>query len=172
MKKAEAFCRRVDAVNHWAGKIVAWAVVPMMVFIIIEVTLRYIFNNPTIWVWDVNVQLLALIAIMGSGYTLLHGGHVSMDVLAVRLSARRRAILDLIISLLFFFCIGVLVWKVGVSAWNSVQAREVYNTIFGPPLYPLRVVIVVGVALLLLQGIVKFIRDLSVVIYSRGASNS
>ena len=172
MKKADAFCQRVDSINSWAGKIVAWAVIPIMVFIVIEVVLRYVFNNPTIWVWDVNVQLLALIAIMGSGYTLLQGGHVSMDVLAIRLSPRKRAILDLVTSLLFFFCIGILLWKVGVSAANSIRMKEVYNTIFAPPLYPLRVVIVIGVALLVLQGIVKFIRDLNVVIYSRGASSS
>jgi len=66
----------------------------------------------------------------------------------------------------------VLVWKVGVSAWNSVQVKEVYNTIFEPPLYPLRVVIVIGVFLLLIQGVVKFIRDLSIVVYSRRENRS
>ena len=126
-----------------------------------HVILRYVFNRPTIWAWDVNVQLLGLLGVMGAGYTLLHRGHVGVDVLAEHLSPRARMILELIMSLFFFLAVGVLVWVVGRGAWTSLQVKEVYTSFWSPPLYPFKVVVVIGVLFLLLQGIVKFIRDLS-----------
>lgn len=164
MEKAESFCCLVDSVNRWVGRTVAWAVVPMMIFVVIDVTLRYGFSRPTIWAWDINVQLLGLIGIMGAGYTLLYGGHIGVDVMAAHLSPRKRAILDLITALLFFFGFGIMLWQVWLSAANSIQVKEVYLSVFKPTLVPLRIVIVIGVALLVLQGISKFIRDLTVAI--------
>lgn len=169
MKRAEAFCQCIDAINKWTGKIVAWTVVPMTTLVVIDVTLRYIFNRPTIWVWDINVQLLAVIGAMGMGYTLLQGGHIGVDIIVTGMSRRKRAFLDLFTSLLFFCGIGVMMWKLSLAAGNSIRIRETINSVFAPPLYPLKVVIAIGIALLLLQGIARFIRDFNIAVTSKGA---
>ena len=88
----------------------------------------------------------------------------------MRLSLRRRAVLDLITSLFFFLAIGVMLWKESLVAWTSVQKQEALLSVFSPPIYPLKVFIALGVLLLLLQGLAKFIRDLNTAIYSRGTS--
>jgi TRAP-type mannitol/chloroaromatic compound transport system permease small subunit len=67
---------------------------------------------------------------------------------------------DLSTFLLFFFAIGILLWQSASAALVSVQTGERYSSYFAPPIYPLKIIIVLGVFLLLLQGIVKFIRDL------------
>ena len=162
MTPREHFLRTVDRVNDRVGKAVAWLIVIIMVIVTVEVVLRYVFNRPTIWAWDINIQLAAAMALFGAGYTLLQNAHVKVDVLILRLSSRNRAILDLVTSSLFFICIGALVWKGGEQGIRSINNLELMNTLLHPPIYPLKMAVPVAAFLLLLQGVAKFMRDLSI----------
>jgi TRAP-type mannitol/chloroaromatic compound transport system permease small subunit len=83
-----------------------------------------------------------------------------------RLSLRTRTIIDLILFPVFIGCIGALLWKTGVAAWDAWIWKERYSfSALLPPIYPYKTVIVLGVLLVLLQGTVKFIRDLIFVIH-------
>ena len=162
MTPSKYFLRVVDGINDWVGKAVAWLVIIIMIIVTMEVVLRYAFNRPTIWAWDVNIQLAAAVAIFGAGYTLLHDGHVKVDVLAARLSPRKRAILDLITSALFFICITALIWKGWEQGLRSISNLETVPGLFNPPVYPLKMAVPVAAFLLFLQGVAKFIRDLAI----------
>lgn len=155
----EKFCRTVDSVNEWTGRISAWLIIPLSLIVGYDVGLRYLFNKPTVWAWDINVQLLGAMAVLGGGYVLLHNGHIGVDVLVTGLSKRRRAIVELATSVFFFLGSGMLVYTSVVAALYSVRTREVDASYFAPPMYPLKVVLAVGFFLLFLQGVVKFIRD-------------
>lgn len=72
-----------------------------------------------------------------------------------------KAILDLITSIFFVLFCGVLIWKGWLMAWDSLMMLERTQSAFAPPLYPIKFVIPIGAGLLMLQGLVKFIRDLS-----------
>ena len=154
------FCRIIDTLNEWAGIIASWLIIPLLLIVTYDVIMRYFFNRPTVWAWDINVQLLAVSVALGGGYTYLYSGHIGVDVFVEGLARRKKAIVDLITSIFFFLGIGVLVWESGRSAWSSVLTREVDYTFFAPPVYPLKVMIAVGFFLLFLQGITKFIRDI------------
>ncbi len=167
MTKAEVFCHAIDAINKHVGMVICYLTLPLLAFVVTEVVLRYVFNRPTIWVWDVNVQLLAVLAIMGSGHALFAKTHVTVDVIVSRLSPRKRAIVDLITAFLFFFCIGTLVWQGTISGWRSVVGRESYTSVWAPPIYPLKMLVPVGAFLLLLQGIANFIRNLKIVTHAK-----
>src|SRR4030042_1971010 len=105
-------------------------------------------------------QLSGARVVLGGGYALLQDAHIGVDALVIHLSARGRAIVDLITSAFFFFGIGVLLWKAALDAWFSLEIREVYSSVFSPPIYPFTILMVIGILLLLLQGVAKFIRDL------------
>jgi len=154
------FCRTIDTLNEWIAKGTMWLFVPLAGIVTIDVILRYGLNRPLIWSWDINCQLLGVLVILSGGWTLLKEGHVRVDVFWARLSPRKRTMVDLITFLLFFFAIGILLWQSASAALVSVQTGERYSSYFAPPIYPLKIIIVVGVFLLLLQGVVKFIRDL------------
>jgi len=160
----KSFCRLIDSLNEWVGKISGWLIIPLILLVVFDVTLRYVFNRPTVWAWDINIQLLGALVVLGGGYALLHGAHIGVDALVMRFSPRGRAIVDLFTSGFFFFGIGVLLWKAFGDALFSVQIKELYTSVFAPPIYPFKILMVVGILLLLLQGVVKFIRDLSKVI--------
>ena len=135
---------------------------PLVGIVMMEVVLRHFFNSPTIWAWDVNVQLAAAIAILGGGYGLLYGRHVVVDVMVGHLSPRARARIDLVTSALFFFVMAILLWVAVSWAERSLSSRELYTSLLEPPIYPLRIVVAIGVFLMLMQGVAKFIRDLAI----------
>jgi TRAP-type mannitol/chloroaromatic compound transport system permease small subunit len=162
----EAFCRFIDVVNDWTGKIVCWLIIPITLIVTAEVILRYLFNKPTIWAWDISVQLFAAFVILGGSYALRHSSHIGVDIIILRFSLRIQAMISLVTSILFFLSIGVLLWESAEAAWKSLLARETMSTYFRPPIYPLRIVVAFGVLLLLLQGVSKFILDLNKVVRS------
>ena len=57
--------RYIDNVSEWAGKLVAWLILPLVLFTVMEVVLRYVFNSPTVWAWDVNIQLMLVFLALG-----------------------------------------------------------------------------------------------------------
>lgn len=157
--KIERSLRYIDLANDWAGKIFSFAFLPLTLIAVFEVVARYVFNRPTIWAWDINLQLSAIIIIFGGGYTLLKGEHVLVDVFLTNLSKRKRAILDSITGLLLLFSIGILTWKAAQMGWESFITREQLSSIWEPPIYPLKIMVPIGAFLFLLQGIAKIVRD-------------
>ena len=156
-----------DSLNNWGGRIVALLIPVVMVITSYEVIMRYCFRAPTIWAWDVNVQLLAIILFFGGGHLLFHNGHVRVDVFYGRFPERWKTILDLITSPVLFIYLAVLLWKFIVLTLDSIAEREVTNTLFAPPVYPLKVVCSIAAFFFLMQGVAAFIRNLRTALNGR-----
>lgn len=161
MRIADAFCRIIDAVNDRVGKTVAWLFIPFTLLVFADVITRYALRKPWFYI-DINIQLMCALALLGGGYLFVHGGHIGVDVLVTRLSPKYRAILDIILFPIFAGSIGALFWKTGESAWDSWRVLERYQSALGLPIYPLKILVALGVLLVLLQGVAKLIRDLKI----------
>jgi TRAP-type mannitol/chloroaromatic compound transport system permease small subunit len=153
----------IDKINRWIGKMVSIFVLLIMSITLLEVVLRYGFNRPTMWVHETSQQIFAIAFLLGSAYTLQEGGHVRVDILYRRLSTRGRAILEIVTSILYFLFNGVLLWKGGEMAYESVMMLEKTQTPWEPYVFHVILAIPIAAALMLLQGIVDFIRNLKTV---------
>ena len=161
-KFAQGFVRVIDSINSRLGY-VSYAL-PLMTFIMTyEVVARFVFNAPTIWAWDINTQLLAFIAVLTGGYVLLHNGHTRMDLFSSRWSERGRAYVHTftyLLGILFLVALLVKSFSLGV---HSVAIREYSLGLLGAPLYPLRIVIVLGIFLFLIQLLAEIVRNVLLV---------
>lgn len=164
----EKFLASVDSINEWMGKIFGWVFILLVVIVTYEVVVRYVFNNPTLWVSDISVQLLAAIAVTGGGYAFLHKNHVSIDILVNKLQARKRVICEVITGILVIGGISLLLWRVSLGAWHSVITKENFSSAFAPPIYPLKVLMVIGIGAMLLQAIADWLRSLLILIKRYG----
>ncbi len=164
------FIKAVNSVNEWVGYITAFLLPIIILIVSFEVVMRYFFNSPTIWAWDMNIQLFAIMVFLGGGYTLMQGGHVRVDLWYGKLSPRGKAKTDVITSPLFFLFFTVLLWKGGEMTLDSIAEREVMSTILAPPLYPLKIIFTAGVFLFFLQGVVQLVLDLRAA-FSKGKSS-
>jgi TRAP-type mannitol/chloroaromatic compound transport system permease small subunit len=150
----------IDRVSTVAGWLAGWLIVPMTLAVTYEVIARYAFNAPTIWAYDVTYMLFGAQFMLAASYTLLKGGHIRTDVFYERWSAATRAKIDLAAYVLFFFP-GMLfiLYAGGVEAWKAWEIGERSDwTPWRPIIYPLKAVIPISAALLLLQGLAEVVR--------------
>ena len=157
------YVRYIGWFNTRVGKIIQYGIFVMIAIMLIEAGRRYFFNNPTVWSIELGKFVLGTYFIIGAGYILLCEGHVRMDALYSRWSAKRRAIFDLATFFTAIVYFIVLLRGSIDSALFSLRLNQHSETPWGPPLSPIKVIIVVGVSLMLLQAIALFIRDIAIV---------
>jgi len=132
-----------------------------------EVVTRYLIGDPTIWAHEVSGHIFAAYSVLGGAYVLLVNEHVRSDVVYGRLSPRGRAILDLVTFPLFLMLLGIILVEGIPMALKSIATREVTVSFLRSPVYPIKICIPIAAFLMLLQGLVHFIRALALVITGR-----
>lgn len=157
----------IDSTNEWAGRVASFFILVIMAIAVMEVTLRYGFNRPTTWAWDVNIQLFAAFIFLGAGYHLLHRTIVTVDVLYNRFPPKLRAIADLITYLCCLTFCAVIIWGGTVMAVKSWAVLETSRTFFEPPLYFIKTLIPVAGILMAAQWTRQFIRDFTAAISAK-----
>ena len=130
-----------------------------------DVTLRFVFNAPTIWAHELSVHLFGAYSILAGAYVLLHDQHVKIDIFYNRFSKRGRAIIDCVTYLMFFVFLWVLLRYGFEMAWSSVKFRETVSpSPWASPVWPAKLTIPLAALLVLLQGLANFIRSLKLAI--------
>ena len=158
----------VDSLSVFMGKLFSYLILPVMLLEAVEVVLRYVFDSPTDWSWELAAHLSGAMFIMGAAWVLLDDKHVRTDLIYAKLSRRGRAFLDVFFfATMFFMFAGVLTYKSWTKAIYSTKIFERTFSMWGPPLFPLKIIIATGFTILLLQGIVKWSRDLYFLITGR-----
>ena len=150
----------IDAISIWSGKAAGWLIFIVVGFIIYEIMMRYVFHLPTLWVSESMVFGSGLAYVLGAAWALQDNRHVKIDLIYGHLTPRRRAVIDSITFVFFALYLGVFLWATTEYALRSVAVHETSGSAWDPPIYPIKLALLVGVGMLLLQGIAKFIRDL------------
>lgn len=160
-KVVKACVGYVDATNKAVGKFSMYLVFAMMGVLLYESISRTIFNAPHIWVVEVAQFLMAAYYLLGGGYSVILDGHVRMDLLYGRWSARRQALSDVITAfLLIFYLVFLLTGGISASKY-ALKYGQVNYTPWGPPLAPIKIIMTIGILLMLLQIIATFFKDLA-----------
>lgn len=160
----------IDSSNEWLGRIASFLVLFIMVIAVMEVTLRYGFHRPTIWAWDINIQLFAAFIFLGTGYHILHRTVVTVDVLYNRFPPKWRAFADVIIYLCCLIFSAVIIWGGTVMAVKSWAVMETSRTFFEPPLYFIKTLIPVAGVLMAAQWTRQFIHDFTAAMSAKTAA--
>lgn len=158
------FLLKIDAISIWSGNIVSVINPIVVVVVVYEITMRFVFNAPTIWANETTVYLSALGYLLGGAYSLYEKAHVKVDILYLKFPSRTRAILDVITFLFTLAYLGTLIWYGSIYALESIKVLEKTGSPWNPPVYPLKIAIPLGASLLLMQSTANFIRDLTSVI--------
>ena len=154
----------IDTVSEWSGRVLGMLILVITAILMYEITMRYIFNAPTIWAHETCQHLFASFSMLAGAYVLLYRQHIKVDVIYARFSPRGRAIIDSITYLFFFLFCGLMLWHgIGIAA-HSVKIMEVSFSPFAPPIWPLKLTIPIAAFLIVLQGVAHWVRVLSMAI--------
>ncbi|MCC7152265.1 MAG: TRAP transporter small permease subunit [Rubrivivax sp.] len=147
----------ITHVNRAIFQLTLWlmaVVVPVMLY---EVIARYVFNAPTVWAMELAVLLFGPYFLLGGPYLLHLRGHVALDVLRQRLSARWNRRLDLInYPVIVAFC-AILLYFSAPAAWSAYQYGETSFSAWNPPIWPAKAAVPIALVLMLLQALADFV---------------
>lgn len=147
--------RVIDRINEALGRAVSWTALALVAIQFLAVVLRYVFGAGWIWVEESIVYLHATLFMAGSAYTLLHEGHVRVDVFYRDASTRDRAWVDLLgtVFLLWPVCglIVVKAWPYVSLSWAILEKSQETSGI--PAIFLLKSLILVFAVMMIVQGI-------------------
>ncbi len=159
MSVLQRVLKTIDQVNDFLGRKISFLILLIFGLLLMEVTLRYLFNSPTVWANELVQMLFGAYVVLAGGHILRWNGHVSVDIIQSKLSRKGRALIDVITSCLLFLFIGILLIQGWSLAWDSLSRLEHSESAWNPPLYPIKLMIPIGAFLLILQGFAKLVRD-------------
>lgn len=151
----------IDTLSEWSGNFGRWFSVFLVLALVIEVTLRYVFNHPTEWAYESSIMLGTGLYVLAYSYTERYRAHVRVDVIYIHLSPHAKSIVDTIGGLVMFLPLMAMIvyvsWGWMIHAWKIKEVMIL--TYWYPPAYPLRTVIALGFGLLTLQGLAQLFRS-------------
>jgi TRAP-type mannitol/chloroaromatic compound transport system permease small subunit len=149
------FVHAIDGLNDLIGRAVAWLVIPMVVITFLVATLRYGFAVGWVSMQESYMWLYGIMFMVGAGYTLLHGGHVRVDVFYRPASARYKAWVDLFGSLFLMMPVLIMIlmysYPYVATSWHRLEGSHETGGL--PGLFLYKSVILVFCVLMLLQGL-------------------
>ncbi|WP_108447459.1 TRAP transporter small permease subunit [Halomonas denitrificans] len=154
-----AIARAIDALNEGFGRLIAPLLAVITLIVIYDIAMRFFIGRPSDWAFDVTKMLFGAHFMLMAAFGLRHHAHVEVDVLKRLLSRRKQAALELLGYLIFFV---PFIWMLLTLGWaffeRSFSRGETTYGMMAIPVYPVKGVIVVAAALLLLQAIAIVIR--------------
>ena len=159
-KSIKAFVRWVDAVNKKVGYFSMYLVFAMTGVLLYESISRTLFDQPHIWVVEIAQFIMAAYYLLGGGYSMILKGHVRMDLLYGRWSVRKQAVMDMITMPFLLFYLIFLLWGGLSSLQYAIEYQQVNYTSWAPLLWPIKLIMVIGIVLMLLQAVATFFKDM------------
>ncbi len=157
-----SLARLIDRVNETIGVLVSWVALLMVLVQFVVVVMRYVFGIGSIFMQESIVYMHGTLFMVAAGYTLLHNGHVRVDIFYGAATPRRKALVDFCGVFVFLLPICVLIWW---AAWPYVSAawavREGSQEGSGiQAVFLLKTTILVFATLLSMQGLAMAMHSL------------
>ena len=159
---AISYVRRIEAVNYRIGRAAMYLLFAIM-GILLWSSITKIANIPSLWTLEMAQFTLVAYYLLGARYSMQLGANVRMDLLYARLPVKRQAAWDIFTVFCLMFYLGVMLWGAVDSTAYSLQIGERAPSAWRPPLWPIKLIITLSFALMILQAIAHLIRDIAII---------
>lgn len=155
--------RAIDALTRFVGYHVRWLILVAVLVSAVNAIIRKTFDmSSNAWL-ELQWLLFGAVFMLAAAYTLQRNAHVRIDVVSNRLSKRTRDIIDLLGHLFMLAPITIiLLWLSGPFFLESYVENEMSSNAGGLPVWPAKLVILLGLVLLFLQMISEVIKRIAV----------
>lgn len=172
MSKLVYIADKLDRFQDRFGKWLYWLALAMVVVGGFNTIVRYLDKFTGMGIssnmyLELQWYLFSILFLLGAAYTLRHDDHVRVDILYSRLSAKGKAWVNVLGTLLLLvpFCV-LMLWVSWPAVANSWAVMEVSPDPGGLPRYPIKTVVPIAFVLILVQGISMLLRNLAVLLGS------
>jgi TRAP-type mannitol/chloroaromatic compound transport system permease small subunit len=163
LKPLLALSALIDRINEWVGRTVYWLILVMVIVSSGNATIRYVFSNSSNAWLEVQWYLFAAVFLLCAGYTLLRNEHIRIDVIAGRLSRRTQIWIDILGTVVFLFPMVMLILTLSWPMFmKSFTMTEMSSDAGGLLRWPVKLLLPVGFALLMIQGVSELIKKIAI----------
>ncbi|MEE8188673.1 MAG: TRAP transporter small permease subunit [Kiloniellales bacterium] len=152
----------IDLFSLWIGRIVCWLTIPLFGTMVYEIFMRYLFVAPTMWAYDISRMMYGALFMLGAGYALSKGVHIRADFIYRNWSARTQGMIDAFLYIVFYFPgLIVFLWtSLDFAGLAWMRGERGMDTAWMPYVAPIKSVLPIGIALLLIQGVSETLKSL------------
>ena len=155
------FC---DRINAFVGKSASWLALAMVLIMTINVFMRYLFALGDPWQQELVRFMHAALFLLAAGYALQCEQHVRVDVLYQGMNQRKKAIVNLVGTLVFLFPVAISIiyfsYDYVLNSWSIFEGSAEYKGL--PGVFLLKSCIWAAGGLLIIQGISVICRSILV----------
>jgi TRAP-type mannitol/chloroaromatic compound transport system permease small subunit len=156
--------RFIDALNDRVGRVVYWLVLAMVLVSAGNAIVRKVFNWSSNSLLEAQWYLFSAVFLLCAGYALLRNEHVRIDIITARLSPKAQAWVDILGTIFFLMPMAILImtlsWPYFMRAYTE---HEISGSAGGLTLWPARLLLPIGFALLVLQGLSELVKRIAFV---------
>ena len=161
LKFARGYIRIVDAINFRLGRVMMYGIFVMMA-ILLWSSISKTFFLPSLWTLEMAQFAMVAYYMLGGPYSIQMGSNVRMDLLYGEWTDRRKAQVDAFTVLFLIVYLIFLLW----GGWDSLMYSFQYggersSSVWRPYLWPIKVIMCIGIFLMLLQSISELIKDIA-----------
>src|SRR3954452_4590833 len=155
--------RGIDAFTRWTGKRLAWLILLAVVVSAINAIVRKTFDTSSNSWLELQWVLFSIVFLLCSPWTLLDNEHIRIDIVNNMLPKKLRDSIDVMGHAIFLMPLTVVMIITGVPFLRrSFEINEQSGNAGGLPQWPAKSLIMIGFALLLVQGISELIKRIAV----------
>lgn len=159
-REAPKITRKMDSFITRVGHVVAWLNVALVAVIIIQVTLRYVFEMGLVSLEEMQWHLYAVLIMLGLSYDVVHDGHIRLDLLHRKFSKRTKERVEFFGLLFLVVPMVVVIFIHGMDyVSTSIRVGESSDSPLGLPYrWIIKSFIPISMALLGLATVSRMIR--------------
>ncbi len=159
-KPVRIYVRYVDAVSRVVGRFAMYMIFALIGLLLYS-SITKTFFLPVLWTLELAQFSMAAYYLLGGAYSMQLGAHVRMDLAYGRWSLRGKGFVDSITAFCLVFYLGMLLYGSFSSTGYALQYGETSYSSWAPYMAPIKIIMTFGIALMLLQAIASFFRDLA-----------
>jgi TRAP-type C4-dicarboxylate transport system permease small subunit len=152
----------IDWLNRLLGERLCYLYLAAVVITAYEVVMRYLFDAPTIWAFELTILLCAICYLLSGGFVTAQRKHIAITSVYDLMPARIRWLLDLLALLTGILSMGLLVWAAWRPAVLAVTIVERTGSAWNSPSPAIiKPLIAIGAGLIVLQLLVQVYRHVA-----------
>ncbi len=159
LKSLLPVARLIDTINTWIGKCVSWLILAAVLVSATNAIVRKVFDTSSNSWLELQWVLFSVVFLLCSPWTLLCNEHIRIDIVNNLLPKRARNTIDLVGHAFFLLPLTIIMVVTGITfILRSFHINEQSGNAGGLPQWPTKSLIMIGFALLFLQGISELIK--------------
>ncbi len=155
------YVKVVDYLSHKFGRMAMYLIFVMIATLLVNAFTRNILNLPLSWCIEMAQFTMTAYYIVGGPYSMQLDSHVRMDLIYSLFSRKIQAGLDSFTAIfLVVYLVCLLIGAVS-STMYAIEYDQRKFSQWNPSMIPIKLIMVFGISLMLLQAISTFFKDLA-----------